>query len=1139
MALVFTVKCPECKELFNASEDRLGSLVTCAACGHDFTFWKPEKDLPKYKDDLKSFRTAAIAQAGLPLSFKSPTFTKNQLKLLLSGEDCKRLFRFNHPMLCPVRNGCKIGNKICYRRAPVTVLGKEYLVCLTWRKYNRKRLIDWLRQMGVDYNQLYGGCKNLSCNTSEIDDTEEEEIEDISIEKEVQDEIILYPHASNATKRSVAQNAKPYHAESLIQTHSAEQAMFQKSFQQQVESLQNIPRESVVKKEPVYSAENKIGPVYSDTTIYIREFITALNKEIEYLKENGGQQYKITDGKFISFADGMWRYSFSFDGEAIIADDIPIRLTVNKETANGFVVSYDSRDANSLFLAVNKDFGEDVPSAELNVDPWKLLEALALQLGLFSASGFYLAHTLLSGRRFASKTYSSNIPSGQQIAKERATSAPITVIWGPPGTGKTHTISEIAIDFLKKNKRVLLVSQSNVSVDGMTQKIAQLMKQQGMEELFSQGVVLRYGHTRTEALSAHPYLTSMQFAATQNPEIKREIERLQKEIKTLSAFDSNSRSKSLAIMSLKEKCKKLQDDLKSAEDIFASEAKLLLTTISKSVISPILHRRKYDVVILDEASMAYVPQVVYAAMLAQSHFICVGDFKQLAPISRSPECFESLGQDIFSFLGINFKGIAYPHSWLVMLDTQRRMHPAISGIANSLFYEKRLCDYPDMSDARCDIVNRMPLSGSPLALIDLAGLYAASAKITGHSRYNILSALLSFAIAETAEQAGESNIGIITPYAAQSRLIRAMIKDYKTRGTVNISCATIHQFQGSESNLIVFDTVENYPLNKLGALTSKNENEALDRLVNVGITRARGKLVTLANKQYWKEHQHSRKNAFCSLIDHIVKQGTVISRKGNEFTRFISTLNAGRNFSFYFDADRAFDALREDMSLATNLIDVVLPHYNWTMDALEPLIVQILGASRAGVKIQIWTSDDSDYLPFRLKRFYAGVSKANQPMLIIDNELAWCGLPLKMNESYPEWSVRYNDVLPACISVCGHHTVATLKSLAEIKMSATAQEMDAMTRGKDSGLNEYVSSHFKCIKCRGDISVVWSTKGKPFVVCKKCKHKDFLTTSMVNGYITDEYVKCPRCRSRIYAGLSQYGLYIKCSQGHFLKPHEI
>ena len=83
MALVFTVKCPECKELFNASEDRLGSLVTCAACGHDFTFWKPEKDLPKYKDDLKSFRTAAIAQAGLPLSIKSPAFTKNQLKLLL------------------------------------------------------------------------------------------------------------------------------------------------------------------------------------------------------------------------------------------------------------------------------------------------------------------------------------------------------------------------------------------------------------------------------------------------------------------------------------------------------------------------------------------------------------------------------------------------------------------------------------------------------------------------------------------------------------------------------------------------------------------------------------------------------------------------------------------------------------------------------------------------------------------------------------------------------------------------------------------------------------------------------------------------------------------------------------------------
>ena len=44
------------------------------------------------------------------------------------------------------------------------------------------------------------------------------------------------------------------------------------------------------------------------------------------------------------------------------------------------------------------------------------------------------------------------------------------------------------------------------------------------------------------------------------------------------------------------------------------------TTISKATADKEIYKQQFDVVIFDEASMAYVPQVVFAAGLAKSFF---------------------------------------------------------------------------------------------------------------------------------------------------------------------------------------------------------------------------------------------------------------------------------------------------------------------------------------------------------------------------------------------------------------------------------------------------------------------------------------------------------------------------------------
>lgn len=44
-------------------------------------------------------------------------------------------------------------------------------------------------------------------------------------------------------------------------------------------------------------------------------------------------------------------------------------------------------------------------------------------------------------------------------------------MWGPPGTGKTYTMAKIAKKYIAQNKSVLIVSHSNVSVDGVIKKL--------------------------------------------------------------------------------------------------------------------------------------------------------------------------------------------------------------------------------------------------------------------------------------------------------------------------------------------------------------------------------------------------------------------------------------------------------------------------------------------------------------------------------------------------------------------------------------------------------------------------------------------------------------------------------------------
>ena len=75
------------------------------------------------------------------------------------------------------------------------------------------------------------------------------------------------------------------------------------------------------------------------------------------------------------------------------------------------------------------------------------------------------------------------------------------------------------------------------------------------------------------------------------------------------------------------KIKEIRGEIRKEERKYVERAQVIGTTISRATIDPMFEKRQFDLVMFDEVSMAYVPQVIAAAALAKEKFMCVGDFR--------------------------------------------------------------------------------------------------------------------------------------------------------------------------------------------------------------------------------------------------------------------------------------------------------------------------------------------------------------------------------------------------------------------------------------------------------------------------------------------------------------------------------
>lgn len=712
------------------------------------------------------------------------------------------------------------------------------------------------------------------------------------------------------------------------------------------------------------------------TITYIKEWQQALHQEITYLKKFGGSRYSVVNGRMVS-NEGPYSYYFDTASSLKIPVGSSIKLEWGTMKTGGKVLSSEGR---GIILALEKNLGEFISDAYLLHDPWELLEQLIERLDEIKKNKQKrLRVKRLMNPSMETKHPVEKIKSNVHELVLRSKYNPATFVWGPPGTGKTYTLARTAANKYFQKKRVLILSHSNQAVDVLMAELTDFMKR---KKRFQEGDVLRYGGSMGDISTTHREITTNLLIEKQDPLLAKDRERLFEERRLIKQDLAHSFSKrdSDHLLELEIRIARMLEKVRRKEVQLVEDAFIVGTTLAKAASDKAVYEQTYDVVILDEASMAFVPQVAFAATLGKRVIIC-GDFKQLPPIasSRDPLVVKWLKEDVFHHAGmVEWLNEGKLHPQLFLLKEQRRMHPDISAFTNRYIYHSLVSDHESVHKSRNPIVGLAPFKGHASVLLDTSftGLHGMS-DITTNSRFNLWQLLLSFQLIHEAQLGGAKSIGYVTPYRAQANLMGLLLEEMDEKGDnqADIIAATVHRFQGSERDVMIFDTVDSAPQDRAGMLLTGKDSE---RLINVAITRTKGKFLHVSNRSFIEKHVY-RGKTLRQLVDYQVRHKQTIT------TKEIGSWIRNQHPKLKWIHARKLEVVFQDLKTAKSSITISLPEGTLLSEEWNK---QLLGRGKR-IKLTVISNKNWSASNVWLEKSFPF------PFVMIDDKVLWLGLPLE------------------------------------------------------------------------------------------------------------------------------------------------
>ena len=430
---------------------------------------------------------------------------------------------------------------------------------------------------------------------------------------------------------------------------------------------------------------------------------------------------------------------------------------------------------------------------------------------------------------------SEGLNAQQQKAADAVWSrAPLTLLHGPPGTGKTKTLVTSVSGLVAGGEKILAAAPSNMAVDVL------------VERLGAAGLnVVRVGHPMR--VSEHVLERTLDAQVQRQPEFGRvvktrqEAEQRQREAdRYVRNFGSEQREARRAARAEARALRKEAEELEA----YLSEKVIREADVVCATLVGCDDRRlrgvKFDVAVVDEAAQA-LPPATLIPMRRASRLVLCGDPCQLPPTVKSQ------GGRVLEKTMLERLIDAHPER-TTMLEVQHRMHEAIMSAGNAHFYNGRLQAHEAVAHATLEGLR-------PWLWVDTAGCgFEERRSEEGGSVSNQEEA--AFALdraAEWLQQHPVMTLGIVAPYAAQVELLRDLWHDRVVAGEVpaqaKVTIHTVDGFQGQERDGMIVSMTRSNDRGEVGFLQES-------RRIHVAQTRAKhacmlvGDSATLSSDPY-------------------------------------------------------------------------------------------------------------------------------------------------------------------------------------------------------------------------------------------------------------------------------------------------
>lgn len=422
----------------------------------------------------------------------------------------------------------------------------------------------------------------------------------------------------------------------------------------------------------------------------------------------------------------------------------------------------------------------------------------------------------------------------------------LSIVHGPPGTGKTTTLVAAIEQLIAQNAGTILVTApSNTAVDLLTEKL----DAKGIE-------VTRIGNPVrvNERLQDLTYEQKI----LQHPDAK-EIKKLKKQAaayldmahKYKRSFGAAEREQRKALF---KEARQILADVEHIQSEIARSVIRNTQVIAATLVGanhPSIQHVYFDVVIIDEAGQANEPSC-WIPIVKAKKIILAGDHQQLPPTIKSVKAEkEGLGITLLEKL------VKIHPSSVIMLEEQYRMNEKIMQFSSEQFYHYQLKAAPANATHSLD--------EHPFLFIDTAGAgFEEKVEENAISNPEEAAFVLQF-INQWMENNSFENppsIGLISPYRKQVKLFDELLSTYPNleKNKELITIQTIDSFQGQERDAIFISLTRSNTDQKIGFL-----NEL--RRINVAMTRAKKKLVIIGDSSTLSQHKF-----YNDLMDYAEKE---------------------------------------------------------------------------------------------------------------------------------------------------------------------------------------------------------------------------------------------------------------------------